>query len=672
MPATDQPRRSDATHVVAGVDVGGTFTDVVVTAPDGPIVTKVATDLTDQGRGVVAGLRAAGLDPDLVAHGTTTATNAVLERTTARTALVVTEGFVDVLRIARQNRPRLYDADAVRPDPLVADTDVVACAERIGADGDVVRELTDDAVAATVAAVAALDVEAVAICLLFSWRNPDHEERLAAALRDALDIVVTTSTQVHPELREYERASTTVISTALVPLMRRYLGGLTSKVAPAPVWVMTSAGGTAAAEAVAEEPAATLLSGPAGGVVAAAAVARAAGHEDVLALDMGGTSSDVCAIRDGAPDISTATEVGGLAVALPAVAIHTVGAGGGSIAWLDAGGALRVGPRSAGAHPGPAAYGHGGIAPTVTDAHVVLGHLAADTTLGSSGLRLDVDAARGVLGSLDIGSPEEAAAGVVAVVRATMARALRRVSTERGLDPAGMALVAYGGAGPLHAAALATELGCPAAIIPPTPGVLSALGLLLSPPRAEVSRSVVVTLDADASTGQELARVATILASEARDALATQGTAVEHTTLVADCRYAGQSHELRVDVADPADTEQIAAGFASAHERAYGYALPGEPVQVATLRAAALGAPTLGELPATWDLGRVLPEGSRSITLADGATADARVIARAALGTGDAVDGPAVITQPDTTTLLEAGDHAEVHTSGSLIITRRS
>ena len=651
----------EADATAAGVDVGGTFTDVVVLIGDGPPrAVKVPTTPEDQSAGLVEGLAVAGSPQALsvLAHGTTTATNAILERRTARTVLVTTEGFRDLLEIGRQDRPSLYDLAVVRPEPLVERALVVPVAERMSAEGAAIMALQPGEIDRVVDAVAALAPEAVAVCLLFSYANDAHERALCDALVDRLDVPVTRSSELLPEFREFERASTCALDAAVGPVMRRYLGALRNRVPDVDVSVMTSGGGVAALEAAAAAPVLTLLSGPAAGVVAAAATARDAGFPDALAFDMGGTSTDVCLIRDGRPEIATAASIGGLVFGTPSVAIHTVGAGGGSLAWIDSGGALRVGPQSAGAVPGPACYGRGGQAATVTDAHAALGHLLDGQPLGSGGLTLDRDAAAAALSSLPgFDDARQAAAGVVDVVHATMLRALQRVSTEQGVDPSGLALVAYGGAGPLHAAALARDLGCAAAVIPPAPGVLSALGLLLAPPRKEVSRTVMVTWDADG-------RLALDREWEALDAAARNSVSSATVALVADCRYAGQSHELRIP--RPADGD-LAAAFAAAHATAYGYALDDEVVEVVTLRAIAEGVPALDSPPAHWDHGDAASPDFTTVVL-DGADLTVPVVQRGALAAGAVVEGPALVVQADTTAWLAPGDVADLHAGGSLVV----
>ncbi len=639
----------------AGVDVGGTFTDVVVHAGGHrPRAVKVPTTPGNQAVGVQRGVEQAwpGAPLRLLPHGTTTATNAVLERTLARTVLVTTTGFADVLQIARQDRPALYDLTVIRPEPLVPHELVVTVVERTGPDGAAIIALTDAEIDRVVRRVESLKPESVAVSLLFSYACDEHERRLCDAL-GKLNLPITRSSELLPEFREFERASTCVLNAAVEPVMRRYLSNLTDRLPGPTITVMTSGGGTAGVDFVAAAPVHTLLSGPAAGAVAAAAVARSAGFDDAIAFDMGGTSTDACLIRDAQPEVSTSATIAGLPFRTPAVGIHTVGAGGGSIAWVDTGGALRVGPRSAGAEPGPACYGLGGTEPTVTDAHCVLGHLDPDRQLGG-GLRLDVDAAGRALGAL----PESAggAPGILAVVRATMARALRKVSTERGVDPAGLALVAYGGAGPLHATALARELGCRAVVVPPAPGVLSALGLLLAPARYEASRTVL------ASAGDDLAGSWQALEGQAREELAHQGVTGQITvSRVADARYAGQSHELRIAAEAGADLARL---LHAAHRQAYGYAMPDEQVLVVTLRVVAQGEPILPQPPEDWDQGEPAPERSREI----GDAGLARVVSRAGLAAGDEVSGPALIEQPDTTTLLAAGEVAVVDGDGNLVV----
>ncbi|MGH3698036.1 MAG: hydantoinase/oxoprolinase family protein [Pseudonocardiaceae bacterium] len=636
----------------AGVDVGGTFTDVVVYVAGGRVrAVKVPTTAANQAVGVAHGVQQAwgGAALRLLPHGTTTATNAVLERKVARTVLVTTDGFADVLQIARQDRPALYDLAVTRPASLVPRELVVTVVERTGPDGAAIIALTDEEIDRMVRQVARCEPESIAVSLLFSYASSEHERRLCDAL-SRLGVPITRSSALLPEFREFERASTCVLNAAVAPVMHRYLANLTAQLPGPTITVMTSGGGTAGVDFVAAAPVHTLLSGPAAGVVAAGAVARSAGFADAITFDMGGTSTDVCLIRNGQPEVSTSAQIAGLPFRTPAVGIHTVGAGGGSIAWVDTGGALRVGPHSAGANPGPACYGLGGSEPTVTDAHCVLSHLDPDRELGG-GLRLDLDEATRAVGGLPGGAP-----GILAVVRATMARALRKVSTERGVDPSGLVLVAYGGAGPLHATALARELGCRAVVVPPAPGVLSALGLLLAPARYEASRTVLAPAEDDLSGAWQA------LEAQAREELQRQDVTGEITvSRVADARYAGQSHELRIIADDGPDLAQL---LHRAHREAYGYAMLDEQVLVVTLRVVARGEPILAQPPGDWDHGEPAPERVREI----GDAGAARVLSRAGLATGDEVAGPALIEQPDTTTVLAAGEVAVVDDAGNLVV----
>jgi N-methylhydantoinase A/oxoprolinase/acetone carboxylase beta subunit len=536
--------------VQVGVDTGGTFTDLV--GDDGR-VTKVPSVPADPAAAVVDALARGGTHrPELLAHGTTVATNALLEGRGGRVALVTNEGFADVIEIARQRRPSLYDIWQDRPAPLVPRELRFEVRGRLDASG---REVE------AVGPVPAIPdgVDAVAVVLLHADLEPAHERRVADAIA-VQGFDVTSSHTVSPEFREYERTVTTVANAVLRPRCRDYLQRVAELADE--VLVMTSAGGLVSASEAAEMPAALLLSGPAGGAQAAAAVASACGYADAVAFDMGGTSTDVCLVAGANPEPAPARVVGGYPIRLPALDIHTVGAGGGSVARLDAGGALNVGPESAGADPGPASYGRGGEAATVTDADLVLGRISADHAFPGLG-RLDIAAAQRALDNLGV-----TAAGVVAVVDAAMEQAVRLVTVERGVDPRHLALVAFGGAGPLHACAVAAALGMRAVIVPPRAGVFSAAGLLCSPRRRELVRTWPTPAD---HTGLEAARIA--LAAEAR-ALVGGG---EVATFV-DCRYVGQSHELTIsDIED----------FAAAHRERNGYARPDAPVEVVAVRARA-------------------------------------------------------------------------------------
>ena len=527
---------------ILGVDVGGTFTDAVLLAEGVLYSAKVPTRLRQE-ESVIAAARAvldAAGDPDLerFAHGTTIATNALLERKGARTAFVTTEGFEHLLHLRRQNRAHLYRLDLDHPEPLVPLERCVGVRERMGPEGVVTPlDLTS---------LPAVDAAAVAVCLLFAFRDPSHEKAVAEELRRRRpDAHVVASHEVAPEFREYERASTTAADAYLGPVVAGYLRALQTacraESLPAPL-VMRSSGGVATIDEAAAHPALILVSGPAGGVTGAERIAALAGVENAIAFDMGGTSTDVCLIAGGRAERAEGRAVAGFPVRVPMVDIHTVGAGGGSIVWRDAGGALRIGPRSAGAVPGPACYGHGGSEPTVTDANLLLGRLPHELP---GGLVLDPEAAATAFGEID---PADA----IEVVDAEMLRAMRVVSVERGHDPRDFALVAFGGAGALHACALADELGCRRVLVPAAAGVLSALGLVVGDERRDHVRSLVGPLD-DAG---ELPR---------------EGEA--------SLRYRGQSFELSVPLGP-----ELEERFHRAHEERYGYADRGRPVELVAVR----------------------------------------------------------------------------------------
>ncbi|HET7857311.1 MAG TPA: hydantoinase/oxoprolinase family protein [Gaiellaceae bacterium] len=523
---------------ILGVDVGGTFTDAVLVA-DGRLTTAKVPTAARQDESVVAAARAVGIDGiERFTHGTTVATNALLERKGARTAFVGTAGFEHLLHLRRQTRAHLYRLCAHHPEPLVPLERSYGVRERIGPDG--VLETLD------LASLPEIDAEAVAVCLLFAFRAAAHERAVADELRRRLpDAHVVASHEVAPEFREYERASTTAVDAYLGPVVARYLAALAESSAaaglPDPL-VMRSSGGVATIEEAAAHASWALLSGPAAGVVGAGLVARLGGVENAISLDMGGTSTDVCLIAGGAADRSVERAVAGYPVRLPSVDLHTVGAGGGSIARVDAGGALLVGPESAGAEPGPACYGKGGVEPTVTDANLLLGRLPG--TL-AGGIALDRGAAERALGGID---PE----AIVSVANAEMIRALRVVSVERGHDPREFALVAFGGAGPLHACELAEELEIATVLVAEAAGVLSALGLAASDERRDTVRAYVVPLE------------------DAGD-LPAEGEA--------DLRYAGQSFELTVPLGP-----DLAESFHRAHEERYGYADRSRAVELVAVR----------------------------------------------------------------------------------------
>jgi len=686
-----------------GVDVGGTFTDVALVV-DGALTTAKVPTTTPQHEGVLAGVReacaAAGVDPsgvDAFVHATTASVNALLERDGARTALVTTAGFRDVAEIGRQDRPALYDLSAEKPAPLVPRRRRFAVDERATPAG-IEREPDPDAVRALADRIAETDAESVAVSLLHAYAHPDNEAAVAEVLREELDVPVSVSHDVLPEFREYERTATTAADAYLTPELDAYLGRLRDGAAdlglPEPR-VMRSNGGVAAAGTVRDRAVTTVLSGPAAGVVGAAAAATGGTLPDAggqpggetpsdaaaaVTFDMGGTSSDVSLVRDGRAARTTETTVAGVPLRTPAVDVETVGAGGGSVAWTDAGGALRVGPESAGADPGPACYGNGGTEPTVTDAAVVLGYIGPDASLGG-GLGLDFDAARDALADLaaaaDIGDagrgdaadPATAAArGVGRVANATMARAIRSVTVERGRDPREFDLVAFGGAGPMHAAALADRLGIGRVLVPGAAGVLSAYGLLAADETHDAARTVRLGLS-NATAGDLAAAFDALEARALDDASSPDAARIERA---ADCRYAGQRFEVTVS-ADPEDADgsvdpaTLASRFGDAHERAYGHRLDAA-VEAVTLRVTAtvpVEAPTVAREGAA-DAAR----GSRTVTFPRTGAAAATVFDRDALAPDADVTGPAVLAGAESTTVVPPGWEGRVRRDGTVVLER--
>lgn len=635
------------------VDVGGTFTDCVAWSPKGLEVAKVATS-EDQSEAVVEGSTRLlpGPRASALLHGSTVATNALLERKGADTVLVTDEGFEDVIEIGRQDRPSLYDSFSDRSQPLVARSD------RRGVDSDL-AELIDWCVDRA--------PESVAVSLAYSFRDSTREREIGAALA-SLGVPVSLSHRVVGEFREFERTSTTVLNAYLWPRVAGYLGRLASRACDLAdrVQVMRSSGGLMDVEEASRLAAALLLSGPAGGVVAATGLAQARELDRAVAFDMGGTSTDVCRIEAGAPEISYERSIDGYVCRMPSVAVHTVGAGGGSLAWRDPGGALRVGPMSAGAFPGPAAYGAGGTGATVTDAHVALARIDPGARLGGT-LQLDPEAAQAALAAIGdlLGLTSGAAAeGMIEVVEAHMERAIRAVSVEQGADPRQAVLVAFGGAGGLHATALARRLGMKGVAIPPYVGVFSALGLLMAPPRLDGARSFLLT-DGD-GFAEAVDSVASSTGGEFRS---THGRDPTTVTSKLDMRYRGQAHELAVPV-ERGDTFQAAAErFHRIHHEVNGFSRPSDPVEAVTVRAVAEGRPLL-----TWDDLPTLPEseppdtGQRKVVM-EGREVDAGVWWRPQLGAGCVIEGPAVVEEETGTTILLPGDTGLVGSDGTIEVT---
>ena len=674
-----------------GVDIGGTFTDVVVLDPRTQRLqfAKVSSTPADPAEGFFAGVEKAlahnGRDPSRVGgifHGSTVATNAVLERKGSRMGLLVTQGFRDMLEIGRAYIPGIFTNYMrwEKPERLVPLELVREIPERLAVDGSVVRELDEAAARALIADLLDRGVESLAISLIHSYANPAHEERLAELVRAAApDLPISCSCDVLPEYREYERTMTTVLNSYVMPVVARYLGrieaGLVERGFHADIQIMRSDAGVMSLEAARERPVNTVLSGPAGGVKGATYVAAVAGYPNVVSIDMGGTSTDVCLSTASEPRLSTDTWVSDYAVRVPIIDITTIGAGGGSLAYVSSAGALRVGPQSAGAEPGPACYGRGGERPTVTDANLVLGRLPMELAGGE--ITLDVERARAavqahVAGPLGL-SVEEAAHGIIRIVNENMLGALRVVSVQRGIDPRELVLVPFGGAGPVHGTELARLCGIGTMMVPAAPGVLSALGFLL----ADVKNVFTLTrvgligdLDVDAYN-EDLAR----LIAQAGEWLAREGVPPDdrEVQVALDLRYQGQAYELPVTIParlDAAGWRDAAARFHVEHRRRYGFDQPFARVEVVTLRVTAVGnLPKLTFEPA--------PEGDPDAShavVSDGAVYfDGRFHAtrhydRGRLRPGNRISGPAIVVQADCTTVLGPGQSLRVDGYGNLIV----
>ena len=666
----EQPSDQPATRLL-GVDVGGTFTDFVYLSGDGIQIAKRPSTPDDPGRAIVDGLAEFGWTPDEVVHGSTVATNTLLTRTGAPTALITTCGFRDTLVIGRQARPDLYALHPTRNDPLVPQRLRFEVDERIAADGGVVTPLDREGLASVLDQIQRRGVGTVAICFLFSFINPEHE-RIASRMAQERGLAVSASHEVLPQHREFERMSTTVANAYLAPVMTRYLDSLAERLgADGPsgdesrLRIMQSNGGSLSAASAGRNAVRTVLSGPAGGVAGAFAAAESDGYPQAITFDMGGTSADV-ALCPGRLLERTDLLVDEMPIRTPAVDLHTVGAGGGSIAWFDPGGALRVGPQSAGAEPGPAAYGRGAL-PTVTDAHAVLGRLRPEQQLGGS-VRLDVERARRAIATVaePFGSVEAAAQAVIDVVNSNMARALRVISVERGYDPARFTLVAFGGAGPLHACDLADAVGVPQALIPAAPGVLSAAGMLIADITRDAEQGLHLTIEPEASGAvAALDDVFEALAGQARAAITEDGYADAVTVEpAADLRYRGQSHELTVSLADGLDVESVRNAFHDAHRERFGFSSVDTAVEVVTARTKARHPGYRGEFSVQHEGGGA----AQTVEVIWDKARPTRVMPRAAIN--GTLDGPAIVTQLDTTVTVPPGWRAEPLESGSLLLTR--
>ncbi|MGH9811903.1 MAG: hydantoinase/oxoprolinase family protein [Candidatus Acidiferrales bacterium] len=657
------------------IDTGGTFTDCVYLRAGRLEILKVFSTPANPARAIAQAVdtvreRLKAAAPVELLHGTTVGTNALLERRGGRVALVTTEGFEDVLVIGRQARPELYNFFVQKPPALVPAARRLGLRERISADGRVLVPLTPAALARLHRAVRRLRPQAVAVCLLFSYLNSVHERRVARALR-SLGVPVSVSHEILPEFREFERTSTVAVNAYLIPVMGRYLAEV-ERVAGrrGRVLVMQSSGGTVSAGVASVQPVRTLLSGPAGGVVGAQAVAERAGFDRIISFDMGGTSTDV-ALLSGALATTNEGSVGSVPVAVPMLDIHTVGAGGGSLAWFDEGGALRVGPQSAGAEPGPICYGRG-RQPTVTDAHLLLGRLDPDQFLGGQ-WRLDAARTRRYAQVFLRRAPglrnlEALAAGIVAVANATMERAIRVISIERGHDPREFALVAFGGAGGLHAGDLAAALGIPRVLVPKFPGALSALGILASDVVKDYSRTVLWPVADPRALKSKLASAFRRLERAARADLSREGFSPARQRLLRqlDLRYRGQAFELTVPY-----SRDFVRSFHAAHAQRYGYADPARAIEVVNLRLRALGltdkpavraARSASARPAAAALFK------RARAYFNGRWTNTSFYIRERLRAGNRVAGPAVIAEYSGTTVLPPGWRARVDSYENLVL----
>ena len=676
-----------------GCDVGGTFTDfhAVDAASGRSVLHKTASTPDNPARAVIEGLKALavreGIPLDAIgrlSHGTTVATNALLQGKGADVALVTTKGFRDLLEIGRQIRPHMFDLQKDFPPPLVPRQRRLEAEERVMADGRVLRPLGEGEVRRTVAAVRATRPGAIAVCFLFTFRNPRHEQELKVALQAAMpDVPVSVSTEVQPEFREYERLSTTVLNAYLQPLMARYMRSFEDEVkavAPAAVLgINQSQGGLMSPARARQLPIRTALSGPAAGVVGSIDAARQAGMPNVITLDMGGTSADVCLVREAAAELTYERWIEGYPARLASVDVNAVGAGGGSIAWFERDGLMKVGPASAGALPGPACYGQGGQDATVTDANLALGRLSPRGLLGG-GMKLDVTAARAALAGpaarLGFGI-ERTAHGIIGIVVANMVRALRAISVERGHDPRGFALLAFGGAGPLHASDVARAVGIRQVLVPPAPGILCAKGLIVSDLRESFVASGVTPVDA-----ARLVHIAGELEDLARRAVAWlrgEGVAPEQQSLQfsLDMRYVGQNYELSVPLDEGAaarpNVAELTRRFFAAHERSYGYFNPEDAVEIVNFRLTALGRlETPKEPPLAPATSEAAATDSRPVSFDGLAFVDTPVYWREHLAPGHRLAGPAVVEQLDATTLIFPGERGSVDAAGNLILEVRS
>lgn len=673
---------------IVGVDVGGTFTDLYAYDDRSRRfhVQKLASTPDEPQRAIIKGLRAicaeAGIDLKQVRrveHGTTVATNTLIQKKGAKVALITTKGFRDLLEIQRQVRPHMYSFQRDYPTPLVPRDLRFEVTERVTADSGILHPLNEAEVDTAIDMVAGSGAEACVVCFLFSFLRPEHERRVQSKLAAALpDMFISLSSEVQPEFREYERLSTTVLNAYLQPVVTRYLDRLETELqdvaATAALGISSSRGGLMSVKRARRFPIRTALSGPAAGVMGAIHVARLAGRPNIITLDMGGTSADVCLIRDYSAGTAFSRRVADFPVRLPMVDIDTIGAGGGSIVWFERDGGLKVGPTSAGAVPGPACYGQGGDQPTVSDANLVLGRLSPAGLIGGR-MALDMGAARRALEPVAkrLNFPvERAAHGVISIVVSNMVRSLRSVSVERGNDPRDFTLFAFGGAGPLHATEVARSLNMREVLIPPAPGILCAQGLVVSDLAEDFVRTERVRVE-EAGVRRIEEHLAA-LRSEALDWFGQEDIAPADQFIEAtlDMRYVGQNFELPIPLRDAVmpPLEQMRTMFFRVHETSYGYFNPDDPLEIVNFRLAARGRLKFTEPPAPGRASNRNPEslGERPVWFAPDAPSAARLYQREALLPGHEIAGPAVVEQLDATTLVYPGDRARVDDALNLLL----
>ena len=672
-----------------GIDVGGTFTDLYLLdeTANRQHTLKVPSTPDDPSRAIVEGvttlLARHGVPPEDVAylaHGTTVATNTILQHAGARVALLTTAGFRDLLDIARQKRPSVYDLFADKPPVLVPRHLRREIDERTAYDGSVVKGLDEEAVRRQIEGLLTPDVDALAVCFLHAYANPAHERRVKELARAARpDVYLSASHELTSEFREYERFLTAVLNAYVGKCLDDYLTRLQASLREIGLrtdpYIIQSNGGLMSVRTAALAPVRTVLSGPSAGVVGAAHVAREAGIPDVITLDMGGTSTDVSLLRDARPGVEPGQQIAGYPIRVPTVAIHTIGAGGGSIAWVDDALGFHVGPRSAGAVPGPAAYGRGGDQPTVTDANILLGRLNQTALLNGEMpvyRKLAETAVEPVARRLGL-SVERTAAGILQVVVSAMVRAVRVISVEKGEDPRDFALMAFGGAGALHAGAVARELGIGTVLVPTAPGLLCSKGALQAEPTMEYSRTHMMAVD----RCDEIARAFSELAAQAREWLAAEDVPAEVHRLNCslDMRYVGQNHELTVplsgETVDRAALADAVAAFHGEHEKQFGYSSPDDAVQIVSCRVVATGAATrLDVVPAGAGKTEAAPRETRPVYFETGhGRVDCPVYHRDDLAPGAVIAGPAVIEQLDATTVMYPDDSARIDAGGNILIT---